>query len=244
MKVVFLLAGKGRRLGDLTSSDHKSLIKLDQCSLLHHLIENCIYAGLNDFIPIVGHCSEKVLSCFGENYSEEITVTPVTNKKYNETNNLYSLYCAREFLEGEEFILCNGDIIVDRDILKSIAKQEGKSAIAIDDFDFSIPVDSPGVTTLHEKITDLGRHISFDDKSGYAIGVYKFSKKLSKRFFKEAEKLLIEDINAGFHDPLCNLFDEIDIFKHRTEGGLWTDIDTEEDIARARDLHRDIIKGY
>jgi len=244
MKVVFLLAGKGRRLGDLTNDNHKSLIELDDFSLLHHLIEGCIHAGLTDFVPIVGHCSEKVLSCFNEEYSKKINVTPVVNEDYSTTNNLHSLYCAKSLLEGEDFILCNGDVVIDRKILSGIKEKVNLSAIAIDDFDFQQPVDSPGVTVEDCKVTDLGRHIPFDKKAGYAIGVYKFNKTLSREFFKEAEKLLIENINAGFHDPLCDLFEEFAIHKHRTEGMLWTDIDTQEDIEKAKNIHEAIIEGY
>jgi len=244
MKVVFLVAGKGRRLKELTQDNHKALITLDDKSLLHHLIENCIYAGLTDFIPIVGHCSDKILDEFNRKYSKDISVYHVKNEKYNETNNLYSLYCARELLEGEEFILCNADIIIDREIIKGISSMKEHSVIAIDDFDYDEPVDSPGILMNEDKISDLGRHISFENNTGYAIGVYKFNKELSKEFFKEAKKILDKDINAGFHDPLSNLFDKFDIFKYRTKECLWTDIDTYDDIEKARSIHSKIKQDY
>ena len=120
MKVVLLLAGVGRRLNKITINNHKALINLDDHSLLYHLIENCIYAGLNDFIPIVGHCSSKIFLEFRSEFSKTIKVDFIENTKYNETNNLYSLFCAKDILEGEAFILCNADIVIDREILKGI----------------------------------------------------------------------------------------------------------------------------
>lgn len=244
MKVVFLIAGKGRRLKEITISNHKSLIELDEKTLLYHLIENCIYADLTEFIPIVGHCSDKVLASFNQPFSKEIKVFSVKNDKYNETNNLYSLYCAKDLLEGEDFILCNADIIIDREIIKGVKSMLNQSCIAIDDFAYSYDIDSPGILMQGEKVLDIGRHIPFENNMGYAIGVYKFNKELSSQFFKEAEKMLKENMNAGFHDPLTRLFNRIDIFKYRTKDYLWTDIDTLEDITKAREVHKKIKERY
>lgn len=244
MKVVFLIAGKGRRLKEITKDNHKSLIKLDDNSLIHHLIENFVYAGLTNFVAIVGHCSDKVLSEFNKQYSQNIDIEYVENSRYEETNNLYSLYCAKDILEGEEFLLCNADVVLDREIIKDIASMKDQSVIAIDDFKYSAPVDSPGILMDNYKVSDLGRHIPFEDNMGYAIGVYKFSKELSKEFFNEAKKMLNQNINAGFHDPLPKLFDKFEVLKYRTKDKLWTDIDAYEDIDKARKIHNNIKNKY
>ncbi len=244
MKVVFLIAGKGRRLKEITKDNHKSLIKLDDHSLLHHLIENFVYAGLTNFVAIVGHCSEKILLEFNKQYSQNIKIEYVENSKYEETNNLYSLYCAKNILKGEEFILCNADMVLDREIIKDISSIKNQSIIAIDDFNYSEPLDSPGVLMNNYKVSDLGRHIPFENNAGYAIGVYKFSKELSENFFIEAKKMLDQDINAGFHDPLPKLFGKFDVLKYRTKNKLWTDIDTYEDINKARQIHSNIKNKY
>ena len=242
MKVVFLIAGKGRRLGALTENNHKSLITLNNKSLLSHLIENFVYAGLTDFVPIVGHSHDMVLSCFDNTSSEKTCVTPIYNPRYEETNNLYSLYCAKNVLAGEEFILCNGDLILDRAIVEGISRKTGLSAIGIDDSYRTSPIDSPGTVIDDNRIYDLGRHIPFEKSGGYAIGLYKFNAELSSAFFDEAENMLNENINAGFHDPLPLLASRYHIHKHSTEERLWTDIDTEDDIPRARELLNKILE--
>jgi len=244
MKVVFLIAGKGRRLKTLTEKNHKSLINLDENSVLYHLIENFIYAGFKSFIPIVGHCTNKILSEFDKTYSQKIEYQFVENKKFNTTNNLYSLYCAKDILQGEEFILCNADIILDREIINGIGKIRGKSLIAVDGFNYSYPIDSPGIKSTNNRILDLGRHIPFKQNNGYAIGVYKFNKELSNLFFKEAKLFLEKDLNAGFHDPLTNLFNKIKIEKFDTKHYLWTDIDTFDDIEKAKNLNDSLTKKY
>ena len=244
MKIVLLIAGKGRRLKQLTEDNHKALINLDENSLLHHLIQNCLYAGLNDFVPIVGHCADKIVEEFGKKYSENIKVTCVLNEEYNTKNNLHSILCAKHILKGQDFILCNADIVFDRHIMKKMSKMDGLSSIAIDDFEYLEPIDSPGIRMQNGKISDLGRHIQFRENMGYAIGIYKFNKELSTAFFDEAEKMSDYDSNAGFHDPLPELFNKMDVYKCKTEGKLWTDIDIFDDIEKAKDIHRKIVDGY
>jgi choline kinase len=244
MKIVFLIAGKGRRLKKVTENNHKALINLDDNSLLHHLIENCIYAGLNDFVPIIGHCADKIVKEFSEKYSKNIKTTYVINEEYSTKNNLHSLFCAKHILKGQDFILCNADIVCDRHIIKEMSGMESLSSIAVDDFEYLQPIDSPGIYMQDGKISDLGRHIKFSENMGYAIGIYKFNKELSSAFFDEAEKLLDRDSDAGFHDPLPELFNRFDVYKYQTEGKLWTDIDTFDDIEKAKGIHRKIKEGY
>ena len=244
MKVVLLLAGVGSRLNKMTINNHKALIKLDDYSLLYHLIENILYAGLENILPIVGHCSEKIITCLNGEFSKPIIVNSIYNQYYRTRNNLYSLYCAREQLEGEEFILCNGDIVFDRDILVKLIKMEDLSAITIDDNIYSEPMDSPGIKINDGRIIDLGRHIPFSENEGYAIGIYKFNKILSRAFFDTAEDLLNRNMDAGFHDPLIDLFKHHPIYKCSINACLWTDIDDQSDIEKARAINNRVMSQY
>jgi len=244
MKIVFLIAGKGRRLKKITENNHKALINLDGKSLLCHLIENCIYAGLTDFVPIIGHCADKIINEFSKEYSKDIKTTYIKNEEYSKTNNLYSLCCAKDILKGKEFVLCNADIVFDREIIKDISSMDGLSSIAIDDFSYLEPIDSPGISMHNGKVSDLGRHIQFKENMGYAIGIYKFNKELSNAFFDKAEKMLDSDSDAGFHDPLPELFNKFEVYKCKTRQKLWTDIDTLDDIEKAKDIHKKIKEGY
>lgn len=244
VKIVFLIAGRGRRLNKITEDSHKSLICLDEFTMLHHLIENSIYSGFNEFIPIIGHCSNKIIEEFDKKYSKEIHATFITNNEYSTKNNLHSLYCAKDILQGEEFVLCNGDIVFDREILKNILKMEGLSSIAIDDYNYLSPIDSPGIKSSGDIISDLGRHIKFEENSGYAIGIYKFNKELSNAFFESARIMLESNPNAGFHDPLPELFNIFQVHKCRTHEMLWTDIDTFDDIEKAKAIHDKIKVKY
>lgn len=238
MKAVILLAGKGRRMNDIEIK-HKSLTMLDENTMLYYLIKNIEKTNIKEIIPIVGYHGELVLDEIEKAKGKNLIVKPVWNTEYEVTNNLYSLYQAREMLEGEDFLSINGDMIFDFHILSEIMRNSG-SQIAVDDKEYTEPIDSPGIIIENGKIIDLGRHIPFIEKNGYAVGVYRYAEDLSSDFFLEAEKMLEENKNAGFHDPLVNLFPTHFIKACSVKDYLWTDIDEEKDVKKAKRILEEI----
>ena len=237
MKAVILLAGKGRRIEKMGLS-HKSLVKLDGETLLSYIVENIERAGIEEIVPIVGYHGEKVLEEIGR-VKKKLKVYPIWNKRYDETNNLYSLYQARDILCHEAFISINGDMIFDYHILEHLLNNE-ESEIAIDDLRSKVLIDSPGVIIKDGRIVDLGRHISEKDRGGYAVGIYKYGKDLVEDFFDLSDQMLEKDLSHGFHDPLRKLFDKHIIKVSSVQSYKWTDIDEEGDIPIALEILKGI----
>lgn len=240
MKVILLLAGRGRRLGELTKNRHKSLLELLGRPLLGLLVEGFVSCGLREFVPVLGYDKENVLEYIRDNFRKEINLTPVYNPRFEETNNLYSLWCARKILSGDEFLVCNGDLVLDKSIIENLLGNDEVSAVTVDDSPRAAPIDSPGVIVRDNRIYDLGRHIPFEQSGGYAIGLYKFNRQLSSAFFSEADKVLKNNINAGFHDPLRALFERYANFAQSTKHLPWFDIDVKEDITYAEKILEEI----
>lgn len=241
MKAVLLLAGKGRRIMSNRTEKHKSLIMLDEHPLLYYLLEKIVKVGIRDVVIVIGYNGQEVLKAI-ESWNFQLNYEICWNNEYETTNNLYSLYQAKENLQNEDFVTINGDMVFDTRILEGILHCSG-SSIAIDDRTHKEPIDSPGIIVKEEKIIDLGRHIPFENNYGYAIGVYKFSKDITKDFFDEAKLFLEKDINSGFHDPLVPLFSKYNIKPYSTALYLWTDIDCIEDVEKAKNYLIKINKG-
>ncbi len=234
MKVVILLAGLGRRLSGKHGNTHKSLIKLSSKTILYSLLEGVEKAKITELILVLGHHGNEVLAAIN-NYRPSAIINPVFVSKFHSSGNLQSLFEAQTAIGNSDYILINGDLVFDYTILLDVMKAAG-SAIAIDNSLNGSSIDSPRVKILNDRITDLGRHINIGESDGNAIGIYKFSKELSKAFFKDANEILKKNPVAGFHDPLPNLFGLYDVFTVYTYGRLWTDVDTPEDVVRARDI--------
>ena len=111
MRSIILAAGKGTRLKKLTKDIPKCLVKIKGKSLIEYqlfVFDNNF--EFKDIILIGGYKYEKL-----KFLSKKI----VLNKNFNQTNMLYSLFCALDYIEGE-LLISYGDSVFDNSIIKKI----------------------------------------------------------------------------------------------------------------------------
>jgi L-glutamine-phosphate cytidylyltransferase len=241
-EVVMMLAGRSRRMGEITKDKPKSLLEFLNKPLLGHFMDRLIAAGLKNITIIVGYRGDQIKQFLNSEYEADINLTVIQNDKYLETNNLYSLSLAGSKVAGQPFLLCNGDIMVNQKIIEAIVLNPDRSAIALDDQHKHQDIDSPGTIIKNNRILDLGRHISNQDNGGYAIGLYYFNAELSKAFFKAADTMLADNLDAGFHDPLAQIFQDNPVMIQSTMGLSWTDVDKPDEMENMTSTIKQIIK--
>ncbi|MCI8376155.1 MAG: NTP transferase domain-containing protein [Lachnospiraceae bacterium] len=242
MKIVILLAGKGRRIREYLGETHKSMIELNGLPLLWYLIKNIHQAGFDEVVPVVGYQGNSIISYLRREFPM-IKFDFVWNRDYEKTNNLVSLVNTEKIVRDSGFIQINGDLIFDYHILKELSCVEG-SAIAVDVVNRKEIIDSPKTIMVSDHIMDLGRHIALVDNGGYAIGMYKFSKELAGAFFDLSKKLIVEHPDMGFHDPLRQLYSSCYVKGFDIAEKLWTDIDEKADIKKAIEYLNAMEKNY
>ena len=134
---VILSAGMGTRLMPLTKDIPKPLLEVNGMTLLERMMKNLMNEDIKEFIVIVGYNKEKVIELapkLEEKYSINIKI--LENEKYDVTNTSVSTYIASKYIEengSDDFILINGDNVVDPEIITRIAVRENTSLI-VDDF--------------------------------------------------------------------------------------------------------------
>ena len=113
MNYIFLVAGRGARLHPLTLKYPKSLYKLDRDTTVLKRMVNLIkkYDVEANIIVVTGFMSDII--------KEEIRdVIFVYNPFYEVTNSIASLWFAQSYLEAENVVIINGDIVMEERIVK------------------------------------------------------------------------------------------------------------------------------
>ena len=64
MKAVILAGGLGTRLGNLTETIPKPMVKIDNKPILYHIMSTFSKNGINDFIIALGYKSEVIKDYF------------------------------------------------------------------------------------------------------------------------------------------------------------------------------------
>jgi histidinol-phosphate/aromatic aminotransferase/cobyric acid decarboxylase-like protein/CTP:phosphocholine cytidylyltransferase-like protein len=85
--------------------------------------------GVNEVVIVVGHHKEKIYERIGDTF-QNLKVTYIESERYATTNNIYSLWLAREHL-AEDVILLEADVFFDRSLLDRMLSHESGGLAAV-----------------------------------------------------------------------------------------------------------------
>jgi len=149
MKAMIFSAGLGTRLRPLTHDRPKALVEVSGRSLLEWNILRLKAAGYTDIVVNVHHFGQRVIDFIASLELEGMTFH-VSDERSKLLDTGGGLWHAREFLaEGEDFLLCNADILTDLD-LNALREQHLSQA---------------GLATLSVRQRQTSRYLLFDQEN-------------------------------------------------------------------------------
>ena len=239
---VMLAAGMGTRLMPLTKDIPKALLKINETTLLERMIKNCINADISKFIVLVGYNKDKVIDLcpeLAEKY--DIEIKTIANEKYDVTNTSVSTYLASKYIEEndlDDFILVNGDNVVDPEIISRLA--ETKNTGMINEESFKLIIDDESFnedkTIANGKINSIGKGLDSPSSTGEFIGVSKVVSDDVAEFNRILEGLIEEDPQNYYDFAYKELSNIKTIDFVLTNGLKWTEIDDHNDWETAHKL--------
>lgn len=254
MIAIILAAGMGTRLMPLTKDIPKPLLKINEVTLLERMIRNCIDANISKFILVVGYNKDKVIDLcpeIAEKY--EIEIETIANEKYNITNTSVSTYLASKYVEDsnleEDFILINGDNVIDPIIISRLADSNNTGMIIdnfkeLDEESFKLIIDDESYnedkTIANGKINSIGKGLDIPSSTGEFIGVSKVKSDDVAEFNRILERLIQED-PQNYYDYAYKDLSEIKTIDFVLTNGLkWTEIDDHKDWENAQKLVKEL----
>lgn len=226
MRAIILAAGLGSRLGAKSRGKPKALVKVGGKTLIEHQLEALSSEGIGPVVVVVGHGAEHVRDALGE------AVEYVENPRPSETNSLYSLWLAREWLEGDVLLL-NSDLLFHPHILKKLLLAEG-SALAFDS------MSSPGaegtkVGLNRGRLTDLGKDLPETGARGENLGLIKLNAEGSAALRGRADAIIAAgDEKSWVTEAVRSILSEVEVEGVNVAGTPWVEIDFPFDLDRAR----------
>lgn len=183
MQALMLAAGMGKRLGAYTNNQTKCMVKVGGKTLLEHAADALRQAGVKKFVIVVGYAGDKLIEFAREKLSD-FELEFVVNDDYATTNNIYSLYMAREQLMADDTIMLESDLIYEPRLIKAMVDSPDPNLVAVAKYEHWMDgtvtlVGEDG--TIQEFIEK--KNFSYDSVEQYykTVNVYKFSKDFSAR---------------------------------------------------------------
>ncbi len=119
MKALILNSGMGRRMGVLASEHPKCMTEISSKeTILSRQLRMIADEGITEVVMTTGPF-DNVLMNYCQSLELPLHITFVKNALYEETNYIYSIYCAREYLD-DDILLMHGDLVFEYAVLDSV----------------------------------------------------------------------------------------------------------------------------
>jgi NDP-sugar pyrophosphorylase family protein len=115
---LLLAAGTGSRLHPLTNSIPKCLTEVSGIPMLERLLDCLHEHKFKRLVVVLGHLEEHIRKYLAL-HAGDLIVDYVVSPVYRTTNNIYSLWLAREAIQ-EPFLLIESDLIFDAPLLEKM----------------------------------------------------------------------------------------------------------------------------
>ncbi|MBJ7458412.1 MAG: phosphocholine cytidylyltransferase family protein [Thermoleophilaceae bacterium] len=232
LPVIYLAAGRGSRLGDLTADIPKAFVEVGGRSLAERSFEYLREAGFDRIVVLTGHQAP----AFDDHEVEQLF-----NERWDTENNITSLWQAREIVKGG-CVIVNCDLLFEPELARRLATAEG-TAILVDD-QLAVDEESMKATEIEGRLDRLHKSLPFESSVGEYIGLTRIDPADGPRM----AEILDEFIAAGntqvyYEDAIEALAKERRVRLERIGGTKWVEIDDHEDLARARNEIAPAIDG-
>lgn len=225
-EAVILAAGQGSRLNGAADGLPKCLLPVGDRPLIEHNVRAMQAVGIERIHVVVGYGADQVMQTLNG------VCEYIFNDKYDSTNSLYSLWLAREKVQGA-FLLMNGDVLAHPEIFSRLAS-EHQSALAYDS--------SSGFDDEHMKVsvhngylTAIDKMMPSRDSCGENVGVLRFTSRAGEALFNEADRLVrAGHLTTWAPRAVGAIADRVAIRCIDVADLPWIEIDYCEDLDRAR----------
>ena len=249
MKAIFIAAGEGLRLENITKDLPKPLVDVNGKSIIERQISLLRKNNVNDIVVITGYKKEKFTFK---------NIEYVHNPNFREQEQTGSLMTARSKIVGDVLIMF-GDILFEEIILQQMLDSKGDIVIAVDknwEKSYEERHDNPKseadkVLIKDNKVIQISAkniEVNDDNDVGELLGLIKLSMKGSKILIDQYEKLENSHIGkfhdavsfkkAKFVDMLQELLSSGIVITPVSIKGKWCEIDTKHDLEIAKKMFK------
>lgn len=246
MQAIILAAGMGKRLGDLTQNNTKCMVKVNGVTLierlLHQLEEVRTPETLSRIVIVTGYEGQK-LKEYISTLGIKCPIEYVDNPIYASTNNIYSLFLAKDYLLAEDTLLFESDLIFEDSVIDRIVQNPYPSLALVDKFESWM--DGTVVTLDDEdniKRFIPGSKFAHEDTESYykTVNIYKFSREFSRTHYVPFLAAYSKALgNNEYYEQVLRviaLLDRPEIKALRLNGEAWYEIDDVQDLDIAESM--------
>ena len=245
-RAVILAAGRGNRLHALTGDAPKCLTEIGGEPILERALRALASLGVTEAVVVIGYMGAMVRGRIGSRF-DGIDILYVEAPDYATTNNIRSLWDARDYLD-QDLVLLEADVAFDAAVVGMLLAQSGSSAaVAPYEPPLSGTVvrrNSAGQATSFVLGAEQGLHFGTKD-TFKTVNIYVLREQLLREQFlpRLSNAIAAGRVNEYYEtilrDCVADPRAEVDIAAVDVSASRWSEIDDDRDLDAAEFLFLD-----
>lgn len=239
MQSIILAAGMGKRLKKYTKDGTKCMVPVNGKPIIDYTLEALNSAGISKITIVIGYKGDKLKKYIQEKHPE-LNINYVENPVYDKTNNIYSLYLAKEVLAEDDTILLESDLIFKPEIISDLVNSQDENLAVLSPFESWMD----GTVALIDGENNISgligkENFNWENKNEYykTVNIYKFSKDFSKKYYIPFLQAYIESYGKNeYYEQVLKVIaflDSTNLKAHIVDGKNWYEIDDGADLSIA-----------
>lgn len=239
MQILIPAAGMGKRLGSETYDKTKAMVEVNGKTLIERCLDSAVMHPIDRIILVVGHEKEKLKSFLGDNY-KGVDIIYVENNDYATTNNIYSVFLAKDYLLEEDTILIESDLIFEPKILQMVVENKSENLALVDKH-------KPWMDGTVVKLNDDFSISHFISKADFnynhvheyykTVNIYKFSKSFLNNVYVPFLDAYAKAMgNNEYYEQVLKVIVNLDMRHLKAlplDGETWYEVDDVQDLDNA-----------
>lgn len=237
MKALILNSGKGSRMGILTARQPKCMTEIAAGqTILSKQLEQLNSYGIENVVITTGLFDSVLMDyCYG--LELPLHYTFVKNQMYENTNYIFSIYCAREYLIDDDILLMHGDMVFENEVLEQLLAFNA-SCMAVSST-IPLPMKDFKAVLKNGRIEAIG--VEYFNDVVAAMPVYKLLRKDWGLWLEKIEEYCERGETGCYAEKAYNdISDRAIIYPLDVRNMLCAEIDTSEDLQRIKDKVQEI----
>ena len=249
MQALILAAGMGSRLKDLTADNTKCMVKVNGVTMIERMLNQLENKAFSKIIIVTGYEGQKLID-FIETLGISTPIEFIDNPIYDQTNNIYSLWLAKDKLLEEDTVLLESDLIFEDSVLDALLDDSRPTLALVDKYESWMD----GTVVKLDEDDNIsafvpGKKFVYRDIDSYykTVNIYKFSKEFSNTHYVPFLDAYTQALgrNEYYEQVLrvITLLDDPAIKAKRLDGQKWYEIDDVQDLDIASSIfHPDSVQ--
>lgn len=229
---VILAAGMGTRLGANGKSQPKGFLRLGEKSIIEESVARLQRAAIERIIIVTGHCRE-----WYDEFARASggSVVTIFNEYYADSGSMYSLYCARHYIEGD-FLLLESDLVYEQRALNSALSFPKDNCVLLSGFTKSN--DEVFVQCERDRLVNMSKNPRrLRGVSGELVGITRISTTLFSTMLEFAETAFEKSRHYDYEtDCLVEAGTRVPVYCCLVPDLVWAEIDDASHLERARSI--------